>query len=149
MTTWTGLTVLTCSIIEGSNWTRIFVVVPRSFRTIVSHGANCCCVVKDNNRDSVVTEVPWWTCFTEALSSLVLVGTVLTSDFCIWTHRTVMANWTTEIKQYNSVFLCVFFFFYQNQWFLSCNNYALDNIEFNWKLSCSKLWKVHVKSIAY
>jgi hypothetical protein len=80
---------------------------------------------------------------------LVLVGTVLTSDFCIWTHRTVMANWTTEIKQYNSVFLCVFFFFYQNQWFLSCNNYALDNLEFNWKLSCSKLWKVHVKSIAY
>jgi hypothetical protein len=56
VTTWTGLTVLTCSIIEGSNWTRIFVVVPRSFRTIVSHGANCCCVVKDNNRDSGETE---------------------------------------------------------------------------------------------
>jgi hypothetical protein len=49
-----------------------------------------------------------------------------------------LANWTTEIKQYNSFFLCFFcVFFYQNQWFLSCNNYALDNLEFNWKLSVS------------
>ena len=87
---------LTCAIIESSNWARELMVISRSLGAIITHRADGCVVVKDNNAHGVIAEVPCRAGVAGRLSGLVLVGAIVAtySRTCAW--WAIVAYWAAE-----------------------------------------------------
>lgn len=91
----------TCQVVEGSDGTGELIVVSGPGGTVVSHGTDGGGVVQDNDGHRVVTEVAGRTHLTDALSHLVLVGTILTADRRVHASRAIMAHGATNEEKKN------------------------------------------------